>query len=157
MTRIGIVALFEALVFVPLLAEGVLIAAVASASVGGLISFLLFREDYLIFGHTYRIGGRYESGRGAGAWVEQPGERPAHEGAVIVLVRVAGIFSPRRFIIVCDGSDGDSPFGRRIELNDDGYFVVKRQQTAVTRSKHIEGMLLLLIEETRSLHEAQRE
>lgn len=152
-TRIGIMFLGAAFAFVlALMVEGMLAAVVGSVMASVLVPLLVFREDHIFFGHAYKVGGRYESGRGAQSWVEQSGTRPAHDGAVIVVVHAAGMFSWRRFIIVSDSSDHDSPFGRHMEMSADGYFAVARRRSGTARARHIEGMMTLLIEDTRPLH-----
>lgn len=152
-TRIGIVLLGATFAFVlALMAGGVLAAAVGSVMASMIVPFMAFRDDHIFFGTTYRIGGRHEKEHGAQSWVEQSGTRPAHTGAVIVVVHVAGMFRWRRYIIVSDNSDHDSPFGRRMAKDADGYFAVARRRSGTARARHIDGMMILLIEDTRPLH-----
>ncbi len=151
-TRIGMAAFGGMFVFCAgfFVNEGVSSALVSAAFSTLFLITLIFRRDYLFFGCTYKIGGRFDLGEGMQYWVEQEGKRPAHEGSVVVLVRVGGIFRPRRSITVSDGSDKDGPFGRGIDYDDDG-FVVSRRRSGTGRAKHIEGLMRILIEDTRPL------
>ncbi len=132
------------------LLEDILSSAVVAVFVSALTLILIFREDHLFFGHTYKIGAKSTLEMRNRIWVEQPGEFSAHEGSVIVIVRVAGIFRPRRSITVSDGGETDNPFGRTMKIIDDGTFLIDRLIAGTANGKHIEDVIFLLLEDQRA-------